>query len=48
MNEALDQLAQGGAAAVADRVAFAPEFEWQCATLTALAAAPQSSPWPAN
>ncbi len=40
--------AQGGAAAVADRAAFRPEFAWQCAALTALAAAPQSSPWPAD
>ncbi len=36
--------AQGGAAAVADSGSFAPEFALQCATLTALAAAPQSSP----
>ena len=32
--------AQGGAAAVADRAAFEPEFCWQLASLTALAECP--------
>lgn len=36
--------AQGGAAAVADRDAFAPEFAWQVTCLRSLAAAPAALP----
>ena len=38
--------AQGGAAAVAERESFEPEFSWQCDCLRALAAQPPTPPMP--